>query len=107
MTFEEKLEQYAELAVKVGVNIQKGQYLLINTTTDTLDFTKIVVKKRTKREQEEYMSICLTKKLPVLFMNMERKMNLASFQNGLLHSGMNVLNGKGLFFGLTQKILIC
>lgn len=45
MTFEGKLEQYAELAVKVGVNIQKGQYLLINTTTDTLDFTRIVVKK--------------------------------------------------------------
>lgn len=45
MTFEEKLEQYAELAVRVGVNIQKGQYLLINTTTDTLDFTKMVVKK--------------------------------------------------------------
>lgn len=45
MTFEEKLEQYAELAIKVGVNIQKGQYLLINTSTDTLDFTRIVVKK--------------------------------------------------------------
>ncbi|HWL12788.1 MAG TPA: aminopeptidase [Ureibacillus sp.] len=45
MTFQEKLEQYAELAVKVGVNIQKGQYLLINTTTDTLEFTRIVVKK--------------------------------------------------------------
>lgn len=45
MTFEEKLEQYAELAIKVGVNIQKGQYLLINTTTDSLDFTRIVVKK--------------------------------------------------------------
>lgn len=45
MTFEEKLEQYAELAVKVGVNIQKGQYLLINTTIDTLDFTRLVVKK--------------------------------------------------------------
>jgi len=45
VTFEEKLEQYAELAVKVGVNIQKGQYLLINTTIDTLDFTRLVVKK--------------------------------------------------------------
>ncbi len=45
MTFEEKLEQFAELAVRVGVNIQKGQYLLINTSTDTLDFTRIVVKK--------------------------------------------------------------
>ena len=45
MTFQEKLEQYAELAVKVGANIQKGQYLLINTSTDTLDFTRLVVKK--------------------------------------------------------------
>lgn len=45
MTFEEKLEQFAELAVKVGVNIQKGQYLLINTSTDTLEFTRKVVKK--------------------------------------------------------------
>ena len=45
MTFEEKLASFAELAVKVGVNIQKGQYLLINTSTDTLDFTREVVKK--------------------------------------------------------------
>lgn len=45
MTFQEKLETYAELAVKIGVNIQKGQYLLINTSTDTLEFTRLVVKK--------------------------------------------------------------
>lgn len=45
MTFQEKLEQFAELAVKIGVNIQKGQYLLINTSTETLEFTRIVVKK--------------------------------------------------------------
>ena len=45
MTFQEKLEKYAELAAKVGVNVQKGQYLLINTSTDTLDFTRLVVKK--------------------------------------------------------------
>lgn len=45
MNFKEKLEQYAELAVKVGVNIQKGQYLLINTSTDALEFARIVVKK--------------------------------------------------------------
>lgn len=45
MTFEEKLLQYADLAVRVGVNIQKGQYLLINTSTETLQFTRLVVKK--------------------------------------------------------------
>lgn len=45
MTFKEKLEQFAELTVKVGANVQKGQTLLINTTIDTVDFTRLVVKK--------------------------------------------------------------
>lgn len=49
MTFEEKLEQFADLAVKIGANVQKGQYLLINTSTDTLEFTRIVVKKHMKQ----------------------------------------------------------
>ena len=29
-TFEENLEKYANLAVKTGVNVQKGQTLVIN-----------------------------------------------------------------------------
>ncbi|MDN7243667.1 aminopeptidase [Planococcus sp. N028] len=45
MTFEEKLEQYAQLTVSVGLNVQKGQLVVINTTTDTIDFTRLVVKK--------------------------------------------------------------
>ncbi|KGR87041.1 aminopeptidase [Lysinibacillus odysseyi] len=45
MTFGEKLSAFAELVVKIGVNIQQGQYLLINTSTDTLPFTREVVKK--------------------------------------------------------------
>lgn len=44
MTFQEKLQAYAQLAVKVGVNIQPGQYLLINTSVDALAFTRLVVK---------------------------------------------------------------
>lgn len=32
--FQTNLEKYAELAVKVGVNVQKGQTLVINTTLD-------------------------------------------------------------------------
>ncbi|QFG00222.1 aminopeptidase [Psychrobacillus glaciei] len=45
MNFQQKLEEYAELIVKVGLNIQKDQPLLINTTTDTIEFTRLVVKK--------------------------------------------------------------
>ncbi|MDC6157500.1 aminopeptidase [Bacillus albus] len=43
MTFEEKLQAYAELTVKIGVNIQPGQYLLVNTSVDALDFVRLVV----------------------------------------------------------------
>lgn len=45
MTFQDKLEAYAALAVEVGVNIQKGQYLLVNTNTEALPFARLVVKK--------------------------------------------------------------
>ncbi|WP_017727511.1 aminopeptidase [Halalkalibacterium ligniniphilum] len=44
-TFAEKLEKYAELAVKVGVNIQKGQTLVIRTPISALDLVRLVVKK--------------------------------------------------------------
>lgn len=58
MTFQEKMEQYAELTVYVGLNVQKGQILLINTTTDTVEFTRLVVKKAyeagAKRVQVNY-----------------------------------------------------
>jgi aminopeptidase len=43
--FLRNLEKYAELAVKVGVNIQPGQTLVINTTTDSREFVRNVVKK--------------------------------------------------------------
>lgn len=42
--FQKKLEKYAELAVKVGVNIQKGQTLVVNTSIDAKDFVRLVVK---------------------------------------------------------------
>lgn len=45
MSFQQKLEQYAELTVYVGLNVQKGQHILINTTIDTIEFTRLVVKK--------------------------------------------------------------
>lgn len=43
--FQKNLEKYAELAVKVGVNIQKGQTLVVNTALDSAEFVRLVVKK--------------------------------------------------------------
>lgn len=42
--FQKNLEKYAELAVKVGVNLQKGQTLVVNTTLDSAEFVRLVVK---------------------------------------------------------------
>ncbi len=45
MDFNQKLEKYAELAVKVGVNIQEGQTLAISSSIESAPFTRKVVKK--------------------------------------------------------------
>lgn len=44
-SFQSNLEKYAELAVKVGVNIQKGQTLVINASLDAAEFVRLVVRK--------------------------------------------------------------
>lgn len=41
-TFEQQLANYAELAVKVGVNIQPNQILFISASTDAVDFVRLV-----------------------------------------------------------------
>jgi aminopeptidase len=43
-TFERNLEKYAELAVKVGINIQEQQTLVINAPISTADFIRKVSK---------------------------------------------------------------
>ena len=44
LTFEKNLLKYAELAVKVGVNIQKDQYLYIAASTDALPLARLITK---------------------------------------------------------------
>ncbi|MHA6260272.1 aminopeptidase [Sporosarcina sp. CAU 1771] len=43
--FEQSLSKYAELAVKVGVNIQPNQYLYINASTEATEFVRVIVEK--------------------------------------------------------------
>ncbi|MGG1639758.1 aminopeptidase [Paenibacillus sp. NRS-1782] len=44
-SFEALLEQYAELVVKVGVNIQPGQVFLVTAPLETVEFTRLIVSK--------------------------------------------------------------
>ncbi|MDF0726347.1 aminopeptidase [Cytobacillus sp. S13-E01] len=43
-TFEQNLTKYADLAVRVGVNIQKGQTLVVNAPISTAEFVRKVAK---------------------------------------------------------------
>ncbi|MFH5181666.1 aminopeptidase [Paenibacillus sp. TAB 01] len=43
--FEELLSKYADIVVKVGVNIQKGQTLVINAAIDSAELVRLLVKK--------------------------------------------------------------
>ena len=44
MSFENNLEKYAKLAIQVGVNIQKGQVLVLRTPIECADFARKIVK---------------------------------------------------------------
>lgn len=46
--FEEKLEKYAELAIKNGVNIQPGQELLVTAPVSAIEFVRLVTEKAYK-----------------------------------------------------------
>jgi aminopeptidase len=43
--FNENLSKYAELIVKVGVNVQPNQFLYVAATTDSLDLARLITKK--------------------------------------------------------------
>ncbi|RCX23613.1 aminopeptidase [Fontibacillus phaseoli] len=43
--FQEKLQKYAELAVKIGANVQPGQNLIVVATVDSAELVRLIVKK--------------------------------------------------------------
>lgn len=49
MTFNEKIEKYAELAIAKGVNLQKGQTLVIFAPVETADFVRVAAEKAYER----------------------------------------------------------
>jgi aminopeptidase len=45
LTFEQKLNNYADIIVKIGANIQPGQSLILNATIESPELARLVVKK--------------------------------------------------------------
>lgn len=50
---EKKIEKYVELAVKIGINLQQGQILVINSPVETADFTRKIVEEAYKNGAKE------------------------------------------------------
>ncbi|MDA1475713.1 aminopeptidase [Bacillus changyiensis] len=48
-TFTNHLNKYAELVTEVGVNVQKGQQVVINVSTEVCDFARLLVKNAYQR----------------------------------------------------------
>ncbi|MFT0802412.1 aminopeptidase [Bacillus swezeyi] len=48
-SFTDKLSTYAQLVTEVGVNIQKGQKVVINASTEVRDFARLLVKSAYQR----------------------------------------------------------
>ncbi|MFF2483017.1 aminopeptidase [Paenibacillus sp. NPDC058071] len=45
LSFEQKLDRYAELIVKIGANVQKGQSVMLNASVDAIELARLVVRK--------------------------------------------------------------
>lgn len=44
MDFKEKLTNYAKIATKIGINVQKNQVIVIRTNVDAIDFARLIAK---------------------------------------------------------------
>ena len=57
LSFEQKLDRYAELAVKVGANVQPGQILVISAMIDTAEFVRLLVRKAYEAGAKQVMEM--------------------------------------------------
>lgn len=53
MNFEDKLRNYAKVVIERGINVQKGMPLVINTSTEAMDFVRLLTELAYKRGASE------------------------------------------------------
>ncbi|MGL5978655.1 MAG: aminopeptidase, partial [Erysipelotrichaceae bacterium] len=44
MNFSKRIDAYANLAVRMGVNVQEGQVLILNTSVECMELNRAIVK---------------------------------------------------------------
>ncbi len=106
MNFEQKLEEYAELIVKVGLNVQKNQPVLINTTTDTIELTRLIVKKAYEAGAER-VDVNYTDEINTrLFYDFAPEEAFTKYPEWIKVQREELVKNNG-FYGLMQIIQIC
>ena len=61
--YNEKLKQYAELLVKVGMNVQQNQPVFIRSSVEALDLTHLIVEEAYKAGASDVRVIYSASKL--------------------------------------------
>ena len=82
MLSNEKQKQFARLAVEIGVNLQKGQILIINSPIECGEFARIIGETALKPEPKTFSSIGRTKSFPKSDTNTPIRKRLWTFPNG-------------------------
>ncbi|GGG95370.1 aminopeptidase [Staphylococcus pragensis] len=112
LSYEEKLQQYAELLVKVGMNVQPKQPVFIRSSVDAIELTRLIVEESYKagasdvrvvygdptlsRLKFEYESVETFENSPVKSYDVEERMDYANrgaANLALLTEDPDLLNG--------------
>ncbi|MFS1516541.1 aminopeptidase [Bacillus sp. SCS-151] len=79
INFDMKLEKYAETVVQVGLNVQKGQTVYINTPIEATDFVHKVVKQAYKAGAKDVLVEYIDSQLDLLKYELAPEEGLKSF----------------------------
>ena len=112
LSYNEKLQQYAELLVKIGMNVQPKQPVFIRSSVDAIDLTRLIVEESYKagasdvkvnysdsklnRLKFEYESVDYFENQAVKSYEVDERMDYANrgaANLALLGSDPNLLNG--------------
>lgn len=94
---ERQIEKYVELIITKGINIQKGQILVISSPVETYDFTRKLVEKAYQLGASEVVIHWSDEVCGNIDTHMEQMRFLISFLNGK-RSQWSTIEKRGCFF---------
>lgn len=100
---EQTLKRYAELIIKVGVNLQKGEDLVINATTDSAFFTRFVAEKGYEAGAKSVTVLWSDEPLNKMKIQNESLETLTDFPEWLVKSREYVVDKKATYVAILAE----